>query len=217
MKTSIYLRRGSFLGNTFSKKGVIYIGVWAKDCQTPGETIPAELSELHFTTPEEQCGCILLLKKLSALCFFGFQVKHFRNFNKSVSASLWKLHFLFREEHFRWESSFIDFIKFYSYSVYDFKFFGVSAKIFRRGCNNCILQIHGKILRKENFLKVQCSLINFGLFEKNFESSSDICINALIYALYVWKWTFRSRNFAWKFCEFVCSSGLWAEKCSYDK
>ena len=79
-----------FWGTIF-RKCVIYIfsGVWAKNRQMPGNTFPAELSELHFRVPEEQCGCILFLKTLSDLRFSGFWVKRFRIFNNKLPAGLW--------------------------------------------------------------------------------------------------------------------------------
>ena len=61
-------------------------------------------------------------------------------------------------------------------------------------------------------MNVHSFIVNFGLFKKTFDPSSAICSNVVIYAFYVSKWTIRARRFPWKFFDFVCSSGHWAEK-----
>ena len=67
-----------FLGDTLFEKRCNrrFLGVCPKNCQTTGESFPAELSKLPFSTPEEQCGFMVFLKKISAQCFPGFWVKN---------------------------------------------------------------------------------------------------------------------------------------------
>ena len=67
-----------FWGSHFQKKGVnhIFSGVWAKNCQTPDNTFPAELYKLQFTIPDEQCGWIPFLKFFfQPIVFLGFEKK----------------------------------------------------------------------------------------------------------------------------------------------
>ena len=61
-----------FWGSHFQRKGVIHIfsGVWAKNCETPENTFPAELQKLHFTIPDEQCGWIPFLNFFFSSLFF---------------------------------------------------------------------------------------------------------------------------------------------------
>ena len=202
------------MGTLCSKKGVIYI-FWEFSQkivkrQTPGESFPAELSKLLSTIPEEQCGCILFLKKYQLL-FFGFWVN-----NSAVSPKVFRQRcenckfFVFRGT-FSMRKVFYKIYKILPFFGLGVKFFGVSAKRFQRDCKNCILQVRGRSFVKKVFLKVHSFKNNFGLFKKDFDFSSGICSNVVIYALYVSKWTFRARNVTWKFYEFVCSSWLWAE------
>ena len=92
-------------------------------------------------------------------------------------------------------------------------FFGVSSKSFRRDCNNCNLQVHRKNLWKKFFWKfivlylISDFLRNFSIFIQVF------ALMLLSMQSTFQKLRFRAGNFPWKIFEFVCSSGIGAEKC----
>ena len=133
------------------------------------------------------------------------------NLTKSFSTGLWKLHFFVFRGIFSMRNFFFRIYKFLPLFGLGVNFFGVSAKSFQWGCKNCILQVWGRNFRKNFFSKVHSFKNIFGLFKKDFDLSSGICSNVVIYALCVSKWTFRAWNITWKFYEFVCLSGFWAE------
>ena len=152
------------------------------------------MSKLHFTIPEEQCGCILFLRELSAPYFSGLWMK-----NSAISPKVFQqvcenCTFCVQRNIFD-QKIFYRIIKSYSYSGYELIFFGVSAKGFWRGCNNCILQVHRKFLCKKLFTKNHCFIFNFGQFKKIFHLSSGICINVVIYAVHVSKMKVSGRKF----------------------
>ena len=190
----------------------------SNNCQTRSNSFLAELSKRHFTIPKEQCGCLLLLRKIPAPYNSGIWVK-----NSAISPNVFQqvcenCIFCVQMNIFDEKNFFVDFIKLNPCLGYELKFFGIWAKKFRRGCKNFILQVWRKHLRKKVFLNVHSFIISFGLFKEIFDPSSAIRSNVVIYALYVSKRMFRARIFPWNFYDFVCSSGLWAEKCcSCDK
>ena len=93
-KLILLMQRIIFAGHIFKKRcNLHFLGVCAKNCQTPGECFPAELSKLPFLIPDEQCGFMLFLKKLSAHCFFWVLIEKLGNFTKQFSVGLWKRYF----------------------------------------------------------------------------------------------------------------------------
>ena len=100
----ILLMQRFFFGEHIFKKrcNLHCLGVCAKNCQTPGACFPAELSKLPFLIPEEQCGFMLFLKKLSAHCFFlGFEWKTLQSHQTIFSRFARTVFFWCSEEHFR--------------------------------------------------------------------------------------------------------------------
>ena len=152
-KIILLMQRIIFGGHIFKKRcNLLFLGVCAKNCETPGESSPVELSKMHLTIPEEQCGFMFFLKKLSAHCFLGFWVDKSaispKIFSRFVKTAFFRVQRnVFDEKMF----FFIDFIKLNSCSSYELKFFVVYAKSFRRGCKNCILQFRGEISRANIF------------------------------------------------------------------
>ena len=88
-----------FFGEHFLKKGVIYIhllGIWARIVRRPARLLQWNCSKLLSTIPEEQCGCILFLRKYELLVFLGFEWEnlqfHQKFFNRFVKTAF----FVFR-------------------------------------------------------------------------------------------------------------------------
>ena len=121
------MQRITFGGHIFKKRcNLQFLGVCAGNCQTPVECFPAELSKLPFLIPEEQCGFMIFLKKLSAHCFFWVLSGKLGIITKQFSVGLWKLHFfVFRGTFSIKKFFFIKFRKLDSCSGYELKFFGV--------------------------------------------------------------------------------------------
>ena len=68
---------GFFWGTQFQKKvSSTLFGSLRKNCHTPGESFPAELSKLNFTLPEEQCGVCVFSEEIISSWFFRFWVKN---------------------------------------------------------------------------------------------------------------------------------------------
>ena len=125
-KLILLMQRIIFGGQIFKKMcNLRFLGVCAKNCQTPGKSFLAELSKLPFLIPEEQCGFMIFLKKLSAHCFFlDFEWKtlqfHQTFFSRFVKTAFFRV----QSNIFDEKSFFIEFIKLNSWSGYDLKFFG---------------------------------------------------------------------------------------------
>ena len=93
-KLILLMQRIIFGWQNFKKRcNLRFLGVCAKNCRMPGKSLPAELSKLPFLIPEEQCGFMFFLKKISAHCFSWILNKKLCNFTKPFTVGLWKLHF----------------------------------------------------------------------------------------------------------------------------
>ena len=88
-KLILLMQRIIFGGHVFKKRcNLRFLGVCAKNCQMAGKSFPAGLSKLPFLIPEEQCGFMFFLKKLSAHCFCWILSEKVCNFTKLFSVGL---------------------------------------------------------------------------------------------------------------------------------
>ena len=146
----------------FRKKVFVYIfGASAKSCWSFGKKLSAGLSIVHSTIPEEHCGReYLFWKSFRFFVFFWLWVKKFRSFSKKFLGRFVITAFFMSRGTFSMKKSFFYNINFIFYSGYEWKFCGVSAKIFQQGCENCILRVRGNILRKIFFKFIGFYLIS---------------------------------------------------------
>ena len=128
----------------------IVFGLPAKIFQNFGETIPAKLSQLHFTCLWEECEQNYKFEENN----FNF---YFQNFNRKIrpfvkkTADSSKLHSRcpeerFEEKHFFGKTNFDK-----SYSNIDRKEKNFSVKKLQRDCQNWILRVDGNVLGENIF------------------------------------------------------------------
>ena len=123
---------GHFWGTHFHKKcSLHFLRVSAENCQTPGESYPAELTKLHFTLPEEQCGfCAFSDEIISSWFCLGFEwitlQFHQTIFSRFVKTAFFRV----QRNIFDEKSFFIEFIKLDSCSGYELTFSAFKQKSF---------------------------------------------------------------------------------------